>query len=730
MLSESQVREDLSRFADLDSEFLISAEGSDWIAAFSQNGASISLRMDQGGKRVIERREGAEARYSTYTGLLMSPGFGNLQRLALTQVASLHRDAAYIRNPQEHLPIVGTFESDAETRESGQSFLERVDQWLTGTIPEGEILRALVIDGPAGIGKTHLIRRLSYDRAANYGPGSRPPLLHLQSRGRKLTTLNDVLAGTLNELRLPLTFFQVPVLAKYGLLHIAIDGFDELADPYGYENAWGSVLDFANAISGKGVLILSGRDTFIDVRTVRRALSVLNERNTSAAHLRALRGGEAIGWLQSRGWSDANISQLRQAGLLDDESYALRPFFISELARLPTEGDSFEEFLGFPLRVLISKILSREVRLLEPFLTLRQGGNLRSLLDSLFQEIARFISDAESDRIDVANLQLLAELVFADAATDESLSVLRFRIPALVLLEQESADTRKFSHSEIQDYFLAENYIYLLTDGQISKSLKRNIIGTDLLETFHDLLSYLPNEACKSFIAGAVSVLDAVGPTVQEGKNVAALLLASSHRLSDLEETLTLNGFALDEVALRGEVSQLTLRQGTISLLDARGCDFSNVSFENVQVATLVADDATRAGTTFPTPHNLQVVRNGRVNAIFDPTERDRWIAKHRPSEISTANSAEWDLLLRLCRVILRQNWIREVEDDIAGKLLRQPEWPKVRDTLNRHELLQVKQLVSVAGPRSNFYRIHDAEEFLQSEPSNPVVRRVREELT
>ncbi|HYD38396.1 MAG TPA: hypothetical protein VEA60_12330 [Allosphingosinicella sp.] len=730
MLSEAQVREDLSRFADLDSDFLVSDKDGDWIASFSQNGISISLTIDRDGKRVIERRDGVEARFSTYAGLLMSPGFGNLQRLALTQVAALHRDSPYIRNPDGHLPIVGSLESYTEARESGQSFLERIEQWLTDDIAESENIKALVVDGPAGIGKTHLIRRLSYDRAANYGPGSAPPLLHLQSRGRKLTTLNDVLAFTLNELRLPLTFFQIPVLAKYGLLHIALDGFDELADPYGYEHAWGSVLDFAKAITGKGVLILAGRDTFIDVRTVRRALPILNEKNTSAAHLRALRGGEAIDWLQRRGWSESNISQLRQAGLLDEESYALRPFFISELARLPSEGGSFEEFLGFPLRVLISKILSREVQLLEPFLALREGADLRNLLDGLFQEIARFISDAETDRIDVANLQLLSELVFAEWTTDEGLAVLRFRIPALVLLEQESADTRKFSHSEIHDYFLGENYISLLSRNEISKSLKRNILGTDLLETFHDLISYLPANSCKEFFAGARKVIDDVGLIAQEGKNVAALLLAASHRLSIVGEPFALTGFALDEVALRGEVSDVTLKQGTISLLDARGCDFSKVVFDDVQVATLLADDATRAGASCPTPFNLQVVRAGRVNAIFDPTERDRWIGRHRAAREESGTSPEWDLLIRLCRVILRQNWIREVEDDMAGKLLRQPEWPKVRDILEQHELLQIRQGVHAAGPRSNFYRIHRAEEFLQPESDDSIVQEIRRELT
>ena len=58
-----------------------------------------------------------------------------------------------------------------------------------------------------------------------------------------MTFLQDLIAFSLQTLRLNVTYDQVPVLARHGLVSIAIDGFDELGDPNGYDLAWGQVND-------------------------------------------------------------------------------------------------------------------------------------------------------------------------------------------------------------------------------------------------------------------------------------------------------------------------------------------------------------------------------------------------------------------------------------------------------------------------------------------------------
>jgi hypothetical protein len=731
MPNESQVHADLSRFADLDSAVTISAEQDDWLVLFSQNGNDVSLRIAKDGGRVVEHRNGQQSRYATYQGLLMSPGFGNLKRLVAAQIALLSREAPNIDKIDEHLPIVGELESRTERRAAGEGFFERIERWLADRqeMPGG--LRALVLDGPAGIGKTHLIRRLSYVRAAGFGPSGPPPLLHVQSRGRKLTTLNDLLAGTLNTLRVPLTFDQVPVLARHGLLHVAIDGFDELADPYGYENAWGSLVDFANTVRGLGVLVLSGRDTFIDAATVQSAMKILNEQNTSAAHLRPLSPSEATQWLERRGWSPNQVTKLREAGLVEDGSYALRPFFISEIVKLPEKEDTFDEFLEFPLRALIEKIIVREVKLVERHISTTQDVDLLALFGMLFQEIARYMGDAETDHLDTSTLQLLCEMVFSDYVTEESLSVLRYRVAAFALLEQDVApEERRFPHSQIQNYFLALNYLTLLRSGSISKSIQRNIASTDFLETFHDVLSTISKQEYVEFCDGVLSVLRNVGSFTQEAKNVAGLLLAGSHRFDELSECISLAGFGLDEVSLRGETAAFSFSHGTVSLLDVRGCDFSNASFDDVKVMTMVADNTTRVPRDFPDPYNLQLIRDGKAISIYDPEERSRWFAQHRAEgNAETQGSPAWDLLIRICRLVLRQGWIRDIADDWGGRFLQDGDWPLVRETLRRHGLLQARLGVGVGGPKSDFYRISNAAAFLEPDSKDPSVRAVRQDL-
>lgn len=92
----------------------------------------------------------------------------------------------------------------------------------------------LLIDGPAGVGKTVFIENLACNRARSYKVKRLPLLLHVKSRGRILTFLQDLIAFSLQTLRLDVTYDQIPTLVRRGLITLAIDGFDELGDPNGF----------------------------------------------------------------------------------------------------------------------------------------------------------------------------------------------------------------------------------------------------------------------------------------------------------------------------------------------------------------------------------------------------------------------------------------------------------------------------------------------------------------
>jgi hypothetical protein len=50
------------------------------------------------------------------------------------------------------------------------------------------VLQLLLIDGPAGVGKTSFIERMVYERAVDV---TLPPILHITSKGRRLSNLPD-----------------------------------------------------------------------------------------------------------------------------------------------------------------------------------------------------------------------------------------------------------------------------------------------------------------------------------------------------------------------------------------------------------------------------------------------------------------------------------------------------------------------------------------------------------
>ena len=80
-------------------------------------------------------------------------------------------------------------------------------------------LRIIVVDGVAGVGKSYLIERIVRERAqpASYKSG-KPLLLHVESRGKVLTSLSDRIAGTLSSLRASFFEEELKPLIRRGVI--------------------------------------------------------------------------------------------------------------------------------------------------------------------------------------------------------------------------------------------------------------------------------------------------------------------------------------------------------------------------------------------------------------------------------------------------------------------------------------------------------------------------------
>ena len=268
----SRILDEMMVFADLGTDGALGEQTREgFIVRLFRNGDELALVFPEGGAgKVIERCRGSKSRtHASYLALLASERFGDLRSWAATQSLLLRETLAEI---YPGIRVQGAIDDHDDMLTA-----DKLDDFLQSAERGQDSVQVMLIDGPAGIGKTKFIEALALARATSYGRRRHPLVLHVQSRGRVLSYLQDLIAFSLQRLRLSVTFDQLPVLARHGLVTLAVDGFDELGDPNGYELAWSQVNETIDELRGAGTLILAGRETFIGLERLKSALPVLQE---------------------------------------------------------------------------------------------------------------------------------------------------------------------------------------------------------------------------------------------------------------------------------------------------------------------------------------------------------------------------------------------------------------------------------------------------------------------
>ncbi|ORE93997.1 hypothetical protein ATO4_14624 [Aurantimonas sp. 22II-16-19i] len=273
-------------------------------------------------------------KFSSLASLIGSETFADIDALFAAQNRIFHRDQDQF-DPESLIEPVGDIDgSDL----SLASFLHAAQPKK-----DPERLDIILLDGPAGVGKTSLVRRLMWERCQQKSHGIYvPPILHVVNRGRGLATLDDFLARATQSSGSKFTYAQVPILIRMGLLQVCIDGFDELADPAGYVDAWEALRQFLEKTKSGGPIILAGRDTFFDAQSFSDSVksSEINI-STKRARLSTTSPQTASDYLSSSGWPNDEIEMLRRFDFLEAGSYSLRPYFLSVLAKLPNKSWRF-----------------------------------------------------------------------------------------------------------------------------------------------------------------------------------------------------------------------------------------------------------------------------------------------------------------------------------------------------------------------------------------------------
>jgi hypothetical protein len=294
----SSLQRDLGTFIDPATELVVGKGTQGVRLQFVRNGYEHDYFYNSNDETITARHL-KNRKFANVRSLLASPDFADIRGFASTQ-ARMHRDF----HDERLIRPEGTIGQEHLSRALLQASLSPL------SMRHGERkIGIILIDGPAGVGKTSLIQSVLVQRATRQGEvNAAPPLLHVASRGRRLTGLNDALAQSIQLIRAKFTFDQTPALIRYNLLQVAIDGFDELVDPEGYRDAWFALRDFFEDVSFGGPIILAGRDTFFDQQSFLRQIQAANY-SIDLVHVRLHPSSPSTAreWLRKRGWADKDI---------------------------------------------------------------------------------------------------------------------------------------------------------------------------------------------------------------------------------------------------------------------------------------------------------------------------------------------------------------------------------------------------------------------------------------
>ena len=726
---------DLRLFAD-PFEVFTSVPGVDgWSASFVRKGEDIAIQRESNG--AIRTLVGpGQRRYRSFKGLLVSETFANLERLASAQ---RHRTANLTDpstgNLKEFLPVAGEIRrSDGHdeplTFDCARDMLER---------PEDR-LRVFVIDGSAGVGKSHLIERIVRSRAepASYKSG-KPLLLHVESRGKVLTSLNDRIAGTLSGLRASFYEEELKPLIRRGAVQLAIDGFDELSDSRGYVRAWGALRDFIRDLQGKGTCILAGRDTMLDRVAVREGLgNAVGDDALIFLRVQRPPAGQILAWLSNREeWRDKMDSLLERR--IESSEYLRLPFFISRIADLGP--DHFKDAQGEPIAELMDSIVRREGEKLTGVSADVSAERATELFGEVLSEVARMMMDDETSEIEIGLVELLLEEVFTEHANPEMVKALVQRAKALALLEEEAGDgsKRSFPHETVRSYFFGLSVFDYFPEHGATTGLHRVPLSADDFRIFNRVArrKSLPDQ--RRLRKALIEKLREPSGYDYLRSNIGGLLLSFAPLEEDgvEDDVLVLSHLELRDVWMADlfGTQRIRLDGCHVHRLDVRGADLGKVRFSNTNVSELLADPFVKFGTSVPDVHSIIVYQHFKETRLYDRDRISEWIARRsRPSVHGDAGPDErWPLLEKFARISMRQYSIRAVADQMdpaSKRILASPLWPELRTLLEKHGRLEVNRTLPASGPRSEWFHLVAGEEFLNPGPaSQPSTHRILEEL-
>jgi hypothetical protein len=717
MVTADQLSRDFRIFADLATNFFSKHSKDSLHIQMVRDGGEREYLIDLVSGSVTCRHD-SNRKYLSVQALLATEEFADLRTLRATQRRLMLSAQQAPKLDPEGVLIEANGTSSPLTISSFRSVF---------STQSSEALSVLLLDGAAGIGKTFLIERMVYERSDP--AAADPPVLHVTSSGSRLTDLNKALAHASQALRSRITFDQVPILVRHGVLQVAIDGFDELVDPEGYKDAWSALRAFLGEVGIGGPVILSGRDTFFDQQSFERKLAdrITNLQLTNA-RLQPVSPSTAKRYLVANGWSESDVSAAEEGGWLQPGSYHLRPFFLHQISGVGGWGGLRDAF-GSPQAFLVRRFVGREANLVSKMVEIAPQV-AESALWEFYGLVVEDMALQEVDVTDESFLALACETAFESYLPKDDLKKLMHKAGSLGLLESDRAGSgRKFPHSELQNQFLARVVVNSLAEAKGSSAyLRRGVVGMGLLEAFSDAFGQSTEARGKEIVGRLHSYIQQDNLSERLAANAAALLLVTLSHANFVERT-NISSLDLNDVRLVGLSEAAELRDVNIVHLDLRGGDCHAIDFVNCSVNILTADKSTVLGTNQPRiQESLQEDIEGVVSIVRIPDKIQQWLVEHTVQQ-SEEEVRELPLVRyfdRLCRKFIRQHQIRATSTDEAYFLLQDRFWEEVRTILGN----RIQEGTRVAsGPRSGFFRMINPQGLLAPERDDRESQSLRRKI-
>lgn len=715
-MDRDQLLRDFSPFVDIgEDQPRISENKAKITIGFVRNGRKIKLGLDrQLGAIKYTQDNSKEKVFRSISALLSSEHFANVKLWAKTQTDLLKGEL----KSKDLIPFNVRIDSDYVV-----NTVDKIDDILGAARQSEDAAEILLIDGPAGIGKTNMIELLALRRSESYNISQNKLILHIKSRGRVLSNLDDLMAFSLQTLRTSVTYDQLPILIRHGLIIAAIDGFDELGDPNGYGTAWAQLGELISSVRGEGTLILAGRDTFISKERLLKDVHSLRDGTDTVRSITLLpqTTKQATEWLLHHQWKEKDLQITSVSVLLEEGSFALRPVFLKLLSSIkPKDISKYHE--SFLASFLIKSIVSRETRLFGKKVTdTIPISDVENFVDTFLMDAAREMADMQVEALDGATLSWISEASLGDGYPSDIVGVVKNRAAVNALLvNDERPGYRSFVHTYIQNYFLSRVAIETISRDELPKFIRRNILGAEFLSTFVDIASEYSGshpDIMHQFIERARAITQIYPHFDRGGRNIGALLLTTLPFI-EADGNNYFQSFQVDESVIRGTAGQATLDSVVINQLDCRNADLTQLTFTDCSVVTIMAGDASRFSSSTPIPSRL-IIEDG--SELFDSDDIVSWLgSKGRsgyPSSISIVpinlrNHPVYSLLGRLCRI--HQYWFKEDDDAIViRRIIKDEHWPVLRRSLEIHGFIKIENRPA-SGTSAQFLHVRGAQRILK----------------